>query len=283
MMFTEKQINNAKKIIKRYSNTFYIATLFFPKKERYQTWIFYAFVRIVDEIVDTDFKDEEAKIVLHKWRNDWKNNPEKNIVQESTRILQKNIGLEEELFDAFFEAMEKDTEKHVYSDYKEVENYMYGSAVIIGYTMGYITKAKGVWKPHAKAMAEMFQLVNFIRDARSDYEERGRIYLPQNELSDCDLNQSDFIKQLSSQEKNTGWIKYMDIQEKRTRELGIIGREGIKLLPRYTRFAVLLSYNRYSKLLNKIKQSGYNISKRTSLNKREKFNVFIKTILNKYE
>ncbi len=282
-MFTKEQINNAKKIIKRYSSTFYIATLFFPKKERYQTWIFYAFVRTVDEIVDTDFKDEEAKIVLHTWWNDWKNNPEKNIVQQSTRILQKEIGLEEEFFESFFKSMEKDTEKHIYSDYKEVEDYMYGSAVIIGYAMGYITKAKSVWEPHAKAMAEMFQLVNFIRDARSDYEERERIYLPQNELHDCGLNPSDFIKQLSSQEKKIAWIKYMDIQEKRTRELGVIGREGIKLLPRYTRFAVLLSYNRYSRLLKKIKESGYNISKRTSLNKKEKFIVFIKTILNKYE
>lgn len=282
-MFTEEQINNAKKIIKKYSSTFYIATLFFPKKERYQTWIFYAFVRTVDEIVDTDFRDEEAKVVLHTWWEDWKNNPEKNIIQQSTRILQKEIGLEEELFDAFFKSMEKDTEKHTYSDYKEVENYMYGSAVIIGYAMGYITKAKGIWKPHAKAMAEMFQLVNFIRDARSDYEERGRIYLPQNELYSCGLNQSDFIKQLSSEEKNQNWITYMNTQEKRTRELGIFGREGIRLLPRYTRFAVLLSYNRYSSLLNKIKKNNYTINKRTSLNKKEKFIVFIKTILNKYE
>lgn len=255
----------------------------FQKKQRHQTWIFYSFVRIVDEIVDTDFKDKEAKIVLHKWWNDWKNNPEKNIVQQSTRILQRELGLEEELFDAFFKSMERDTEKNIYNNYKDLEDYMYGSAVIIGYAMGYITKAEGIWRSHAKAMAEMFQMVNFIRDARNDYEERQRIYLPQNELEECDLNQTDFIKQLSSQEKNPNWIKYMNIQEKRTRELGIIGRQGIKLLPKYTRFAVLLSYNRYSRLLKKIKESNYNISKRTSLNTKEKFIVLVKTILNKYE
>ncbi len=282
-MYTKEQIKNSKNIIKKYSNTFYVATLFFPKRQRYQTWIFYAFVRIVDEIVDTDFKDEEAKIALNKWRNAWKNNYNQNIVQESTRILQKEIAIEEEIFDAFFQSMEKDTSKYIYNNYRELEEYMYGSAVIIGYVMGYITKAQGDWKPHAKAMAEMFQMVNFIRDARNDYEERSRIYLPQDELENCNLKQKDFIKQLGSQERNMAWIKYMDIQEKRTRELGIVGREGIKLLPIYTRFAILLSYNRYSRLLKKIKESNYNISKRTSLNTKEKFIVFIKTILNKYE
>ncbi len=282
-MYTKEQIKNSKNIIKKYSNTFYVATLFFPKRQRYQTWIFYAFVRIVDEIVDTDFKDEEAKIALNKWRNAWKNNYNQNIVQESTRILQKEIAIEEEIFDAFFQSMEKDTSKYIYNTYRELEEYMYGSAVIIGYVMGYITKAQGDWKPHAKAMAEMLQMVNFIRDARNDYEERSRIYLPQDELENCNLKQKDFIRQIGLQEKNMDWIKYMDIQEKRTRELGIIGREGIKLLPIYTRFAILLSYNRYSRLLKKIKESNYNISKRTSLNTKEKFIVFIKTILNKYE
>ena len=282
-MYTKEQIKNSKNIIKKYSNTIYVATLFFPKRQSYQTWIFYAFVRIVDEIVDTDFKDEEAKIALNKWRNAWKNNYNQNIVQESTRILQKEIAIEEEIFDAFFQSMEKDTSKYIYNTYRELEEYMYGSAVIIGYVMGYITKAQGDWKPHAKAMAEMFQMVNFIRDARNDYEERSRIYLPQDELENCNLKQKDFIRQIGLQEKNMDWIKYMDIQEKRTRELGIIGREGIKLLPIYTRFAILLSYNRYSRLLKKIKESNYNISKRTSLNTKEKFIVFIKTILNKYE
>ncbi len=97
--------------------------------------------------------------------------------------------------EAFLKSMFMDKEKTVYETYPELEEYMYGSAAVIGLM---VTRIVGYHSdeafPYAAKLGYAFQLTNFFRDIREDSEELGRIYMPPDELAAAELtSESRFV------------------------------------------------------------------------------------------
>jgi phytoene/squalene synthetase len=88
--------------------------------------------------------------------------------------------------------------------------------------------------PPAKKLGAAFQKVNFLRDLKSDFEERGRIYFP--EVDFKVFNQEDKLKIEADIEAD-----FKDAYE------------GIKQLPMGARMGVHLAYVYYLKLFEKIR------------------------------
>ena len=116
---------------------------------------------------------------------------------------------------------------------------------------------------NACSLGSAFQKINFLRDIKSDYEERGRVYFPN----------IDF-KTLGKREKRQ--IE-KDIEKEFDHAL-----IGIKNLPSVARPGVYLSYKYYRELLNKIKKLDHNKIKteRIRVSSFKKFMIFVSSYLN---
>jgi phytoene/squalene synthetase len=88
----------------------------------------------------------------------------------------------------------------------------------------------------ARRLGAAFQKINFLRDLKSDYEERGRIYFPGVDFG-----------QFSQSDKCNIEAEIGDDFE--------AGRQGIMRLPRDARLGVYVAYVFYLSLFKKIRQT----------------------------
>lgn len=231
-------------ITNRYSTSFSTGIRVFDKKFRAPIYAIYGFVRFADEIVDT-FHDYPKATLLKRFKKDTYTAIEEKIslnpvLQAFQQVVhQYNIDLH--LIEAFLKSMEMDLHHENYEDalYKE---YIYGSAEVVGlmclkvFCKGNEAQYKQLEAP-ARALGAAFQKINFLRDMKSDFDERGRVYFPG----------VDF-KNFSNEDK----IKI----EKDIKADFDFAYTGIVKLPEGARFGVYLAYIYYINLFKKIKKSS---------------------------
>lgn len=256
-----KDILLCKKLTKKYGTSYFISTYFFPKDLREKTWVLYAFLRYPDEIVDTEEKDPNiARIRIQDWKNEWfkayDGNDNVHPVLRANARLWKECGIPFEYSDVFLDTMLKDTEKNRYQNYKELEDYMYGSATVVGYMMSYIIGFEQGALPYAKSLGEAFQLTNFIRDIQEDLN-RGRIYIPQEDMDKYNVKEEDFKNKNMSKE-----MKDLILYEiKRNEDLYNTAIKGVNLLNKPGRRAVYMALYLYKEIIEQIKKNPERIWK----------------------
>lgn len=280
-MINSALIQRARKITRQYGRGFYRSSFLFTKKVREATWIFYAFVRLPDEMVDSQQDKEKALLDLNKWSNDWKSIIENKKLDNADPILLAT----KELFDTyhipleysydFLSAMRQDLTKSRYQTYKELEDYMYGSASVVGLVMSHIIGFREGALPHAKSLGEAFQLINFLRDVREDYDVRGRIYLPKEEMNHFGVSENNIINAIV----DDSWRAFIKYQSERAEKLLNNGIEGIALLNPKGRSAIYAAALIYGKILKEFKKSNYdNLSKRIVISPLDKTMLLFKSI-----
>jgi len=227
-------------ITQRYSTSFTMGIKAFATKFRMPIYSIYGFVRLADEIVDT-FHQWDKKQLLDEFRVDTYRAIELGIslnpVLEAFQKVVHDYQIEHELIEAFLDSMEMDLYDLEY-DQALFEKYIYGSAEVVGlmclrvFCEGNSTEYNDL-KSSARSLGSAFQKVNFLRDMKSDYEERGRLYFP-----------------------GIDYPNFTD-EQKATIELDIkndfeAAYEGILKLPTGSRLGVYTAYRYYLQLLNKI-------------------------------
>ena len=230
----------SKLITQRYSTSFTLGIRMFQKKYQEPIYNLYGFVRFADEIVDT-FHDQDKALLLEEFKKDtWLAIDRKlslNPVLQSFQEVVNQYGIEKELIEAFLKSMEMDLH---HQDYQQdlYEEYIYGSAEVVGlmclrvFCEGDDEMYQALKKPACK-LGSAFQKVNFLRDMKSDFDIRERVYFPG----------IDFLSFNEAQKKAIEADIKADFDE---------AYEGIKRLPKGARFGVYLAYIYYLKLLNKI-------------------------------
>ena len=157
--------------------------------------------------------------------------------------------------------MEMDLDKKEY-DAEGYKNYILGSAEVVG-LMCLKVFVKGDQQtyekltPYAMALGSAFQKINFLRDLHADYLGMGRVYFPNVELSEL------------TEETKIALEKDIELDFNK-------GLEGIKLLPKNSRFGVYVAYIYYRKLLNKIQSLHPNriLEERISIPNSQKIALF---------
>ncbi len=215
----------------------------FAKSLREPIYSIYGFVRFADEIVDT-FHDYDKKYLLDKFKADTyeaiASGISLNPVLHSFQEVVRKYNIELPLIESFLKSMEMDLYFHTYED-NLYEEYIYGSAEVVGlmclrvFCAGQEDEYQRL-APYARSLGAAFQKVNFLRDVKSDYDIRSRIYFPGIDFESF----SDADKKLIE----------ADIQK--DFEHAYI---GIKSLPKTCRMGVYLAYKYYTSLFNKIKQA----------------------------
>lgn len=240
-LYDQTTFECSKLITQRYSTSFTLGIKTLDKKFHYPVYSIYGFVRYADEIVDT-FHDFDKKDLLARFKADTYRAIEEglsmNPVLHSFQSVVNQYGIEKELIEAFLHSMELDLYENAYNE-EGYEEYIYGSAEVVGlmclrvFCEGDRDLYDTLVEP-ARKLGAAFQKVNFLRDIKSDYEERGRVYFP-----GVDFN--DFTRSAKTQIEE-------DIQKDFDEAL-----EGILRLPTGAKMGVYLAYRYYIKLFRKIR------------------------------
>ncbi len=263
-----------REITRRYGTSFYFATQFFPKETREGIYAVYAFARIPDEIVDDPSATDRAEAVrrLEGWRSEWlkataAGGSDDPVMHAIVHQFAK-YGIPVEQGEAFLRSMFMDEEKFEYSDFADLESYMYGSAGVIGLMVTRVVGCSGdAAFEYAKKLGYAFQLTNFLRDIREDCDDLGRIYMPQDELARFGLTSSD----LRDHVRDERFDEFMKFQIDRNRQIYREALPGIKLLHWRGRLAVRVSYVLYKAILGEIERANYNVfASRVRTNRQQK-------------
>jgi phytoene/squalene synthetase len=138
-------------------------------------------------------------------------------------------------------SMKLDLIKSRYETTEEYEEYIYGSADVVGLMCLKVfvkgnTELYDKLKHAAMRLGSAFQKVNFLRDLKTDYEDLDRTYFPNTDL-----------KNLNEEAKHK-IIKEIEADFE-------AGFQGVKNLPIEAKFGVYTAYIYYKKLLTKLKKT----------------------------
>jgi len=249
----------AKEIAKKSKSSFYYAFNLLPAEQRDAMNTVYAFCRQTDDIVDEGSVTDELKFEkLRKWRIELEKSlnghSDYQIINKLSRTIQKfNIPLEP-FFD-LLKGMEMDLQKKRYITFDDLKTYCYNVASTVGLMC---IEIFGYRHPSAKDFAInlgiALQLTNILRDVKKDAD-KGRIYLPQEDLQKFGYNDADIFNNLY----NENFQQMMEYQVERAKGYFDSATAYLNLEDKKTMFAARAMQHIYYRLLNKIVDADYDV------------------------
>lgn len=267
-----------------FSKTFYMGTSLMEPEARQHVWAIYAWCRRTDDIVDSPralLNREVLEQDLRDWEERldgiWNNKPLDLFDLAMADTVQAYPTLPIQPFKDMIAGMVMDVPglgQERYKDFDELYLYCYRVAGTVGLmTLPILGTAEGYTEEQATepalALGIALQLTNILRDVGEDLE-RGRIYLPMNEIERFGLTEDDLF-----QSKVTPKYKeFMKFQIARARDYYKKAATGIPMLAPSGRFAVQASLDLYGRILDVIERNGYdNFNKRAFTTKLEKLSI----------
>jgi phytoene/squalene synthetase len=241
-LFDDTSFICSKVVTKKYSTSFSLAVKMLSPKIREAIYSIYAFVRLADEIVDS-FHGHDKNKLINQFETDYYTALEAGIslnpILNSFQQTVKKYNITDDLVQAFLTSMKLDLNKTAYETEEEYNNYIYGSADVVGlmclkvFVSGDSEKYESLKAPAMK-LGSAFQKVNFLRDLKDDYEILNRSYFPGVNFKMLDFNSKQSIIDEIEQDFAEAY-------------------NGIKQLPMEAKFGVYTAYIYYKRLLNKLK------------------------------
>jgi phytoene synthase len=183
-------------VTRRSSSNFYYAFRLLPSMRREALYAVYAFCRFVDDIADDAGKREPAAL-LARWREEvarvYDGTPEHPISRALADSVQR-LPLRREHFLDLIRGVEMDLSRRRYETFEELYEYCYLVASTVGLLcieiFGYQNPSA---RDYAVDLGVAFQLTNILRDVMEDAQ-RGRIYLPLEDLRQLDCTEQDLLQ-----------------------------------------------------------------------------------------
>lgn len=249
---------------KKYSTSFSLGVRLLGKPLRKPIYAIYGFVRFADEIVDT-FHNQDKRAEIRRFEAETFEAISKgfstNPILHSFQWVVREYGIEDEMIKSFLRSMKMDLCPNSKDyDAQKYHHYIYGSAEVVGLMClkVFTHKDKNYTElvHPARKLGEAFQKVNFLRDIKSDLEDRDRFYFPGVDFNNFDNNAKREIES--------------DIQKDFDEAMA-----GIRNLNREAKLGVYLAYMYYQKLFDKIKRTDASFI----LKKRYRISNFRKMLL----
>ena len=267
----------------KHGKTYFLATRLLPPEKRPFVHALYGFARYADEIVD-----DLASTLTPQQKRDWLEGWSERILSD----LRKGRSTDEigmalidtalrwqiphQYFEAFLHSMAMDLTVTEYRDFDALHEYVYGSAAVIGLQMVHILGVDEQSKfdealQGAQKLGIAFQLANFIRDVGEDLE-RGRIYLPLDELRDFGIDRDRLERRIVDQDL----IEALRFQIARVRSLKAEADRTIPYLTAEARGCINVASELYCGIVDEVERIDYQVFDRrakTSLSRRLKVAV----------
>lgn len=218
----------------------------------------YAFCREVDDVVDECTDTNIARIKLQWWRETMQqtfNGAPQHPVQKALVTTIDTFNLPLEYFLEIIDGMEMDLNQTRYATFKELSLYCYRAASVVGLMaaeiFGYQDR-RSLKYAHNLGMA--FQLTNILRDVREDAM-RGRIYIPQDELQQHGVTETDIL----NARQTAGMETLFRFQAQRARDYYETAFEQLPEQDRYSQRSGLIMATIYLHTLNEIEKDHYRV------------------------
>lgn len=254
-------------ISKHHAKTFYLATLFLPRRQQNPIFAIYALLRTVDDLVDLaedkltngQITPQEINDLLENWKNRLKRcylgEVDRDPIMMAWHDTLKTYPIAIELPLDLMDGVAMDIEFSKFETFDELYVYCYKVASVVGLMtseiFGYSDRQA---LQHAIELGIAMQLTNILRDIGEDID-RGRIYLPMEDLKRFNYSEEEFMKKTM----NGNFLELMKFQIERARSYYRSAEKGIPMLQKESRFAVMISSENYCNILNAIEENGYDV------------------------
>ena len=246
-------------------SSFYYSFLFLPTEQRAAITALYAFCREVDDVVDECSEVQIARVKLQWWRDEvgrlFAQKPQHPV---SNALLEpiKRYNLPQEHFHEIIDGMEMDLDNTLYPSFRELSLYCHRVASMVGLMaaeiFGYQDRQT---LKYAHELGTAFQLTNILRDVREDAQ-RGRCYLPQDEMKRFGVNVEDVLALRMTDELKA----LLAFQAQRARECYQKAFQHLPEIDRYRQRSGLVMAEIYQQLLREIESDGFEVfDRRVSL------------------
>ena len=259
----------AKCITRQYSTSFSLGIYMLHRSMHRAIYGIYGFVRVADEIVDTFHQYDQKKLLddfEHETFAAISAGISVNPVLQAFQYTVNRYNIERDLIETFLASMRMDLDQNLY-DRSSFDQYILGSAEVVGlmclrvFLDGNEEQYQAL-KPSAMKLGAAFQKVNFLRDLAADYNQLGRTYFPNVNLSHFSQHEKQQIE--------------LEIQDDFDEAL-----VGIKQLPKKAKFGVYTAYIYYLHLFKKIRKSSTEdiMSRRVRISNKRKLFLLITSFL----
>ncbi len=194
----EESRNWCHELMRSAAKNFYYGMSALPAPKRNAMFALYSFMRHIDDIaddaVDAGTDKTTAAAQLQQWRRATHaalaGEEPQHIMFPSLREAMHRFCIPPDLLDSAIDGQLQDLQGCHYTNFDQLRRYCYCVASTVGIAAVYIwgfRDSRAIELANDRGIA--FQLTNILRDVREDFG-RGRIYLPEDELAQYQVNLS---------------------------------------------------------------------------------------------
>ena len=261
-------------ITRREAKNFYYAFITLPKEKRRAIYAAYAFCRHCDDSVDEAASEEDKLKALSELQESldstYRGSPPTSTFLALADTAER-YDIPQDHFREIILGVESDLVKTRYRNFDELRQYCYRVASVVGLVCLQIFQYRDeAAREYAVDLGLAMQMTNIMRDVREDWS-MGRVYLPQDEMERFGYTE----EELSNSVRNDAFVRLLQFQGDRARSYF---RSGFRLLPflsRRSRACPAVLGAIYSRVLDRIQESGYDVlgERRIALSTSEKARI----------
>ena len=266
-----------RRVARSRAKNFYYSFLLLSAQQRKAMCAIYAFMRYCDDLSD---EPGASRAAIERWRSEMEDALEGRFgahpVWPAFHHTVRRFGIPHQYFREMIEGVASDLEPRRMETFDDLYRYCYQVASVVGLTTIHIF---GFDTPSALPLAEKcgvaFQLTNILRDIREDAE-RGRIYLPAEDLRRFDVTEED----LRTGHRTEPFLRLMRFEAGRARGYYEESRPLLDLIHPRSRPSLWALISIYARLLERIERSNYDVfSRRVRLSPLEKSWIVVRALV----
>ncbi len=254
--------DSCRRLHRRRDPTYYWATRRLSPDVRPAVHALYAFVREVDDVVDgpsaTPAAAAERRAAVGLWeerlRRALDGQPASHPVVAALADAGRRHDLPLRELDRYFDSMRIDCAPVRVQTWPELEGYMQGSAGSVGRILGALLGAPEGQRTPFERLALAFQLTNFVRDVREDWE-LDRVYLPAEDLDRFGVTTRD----IAGREPTPGFRRLLALEVERARGLFSEGSAAAELVEPNVRRGIRMARAVYVGVLDRTERLGFDV------------------------
>jgi 15-cis-phytoene synthase len=252
---------SCRKLHRRRDPTYYWATRRLPAEVRPAVHALYAFVREVDDVVDAPGPTPTAadrRTAVGLWeerlRRGRAGRPAGHPVVAALVDAGRHHDLPLEELDLYFDSMRIDCAPVRVQTWDELERYMRGSAGSVGNILGALMGAPEGRRRAFERLALGFQLTNFVRDVREDWE-LDRVYMPAEDLDRFGVSTRD----IAGREPTPGFRRLLALEVDRARALFREGAAATEIVSPSVGRGMRMARCVYEGVLDRTERLGFDV------------------------
>jgi phytoene synthase len=249
---------------RRHDPTYYFATRRLPAEKRPAVHALYAFVRVADELVDGPRRAHRARArraALDRWERELEHGMASGGSPQPVIAALVDAGKRHDLplgeLSVYMASMRVDCGRVRMESWRELEDYMQGSAAAVGRIMAPLLGAPSDHHETFARLGVAFQLTNFIRDVREDWE-LDRLYLPLEDRERFGVDEA----QIARREATPGFRALLAFEVDRARALFDETAPAVRAVAPSVRPGMRMARAVYLRLLDRVERIGFDVLRR---------------------